>query len=181
MDEGFRLREATTEDVDTLTDVHTRTRTAYYTAGGMPDQELAAPDGWAERRDAWARVLATSTRSTLCAEDPGGSVVGLLTAGPPHHVELGSATHYELYQVGVLPHVWGHGVGGALHREFVARAVAAGCTEGVLECWASNTRAQRFYARHGWRPDGARRPGPMDSDYVRLRLKVDPSRPSGSW
>ncbi|MFJ4898995.1 GNAT family N-acetyltransferase [Streptomyces sp. NPDC088727] len=117
----------------------------------------------------------------MCAEDPGGSVVGLLTAGPPHHEELDSATHYELYQVGVLPHVWGHGVGGALHREFVVRAVAAGCTEGVLECWASNTRAQRFYARHGWRRDGARRPGPMDSDYVRLRLKVGPSRLSGSW
>ncbi|WP_329585667.1 GNAT family N-acetyltransferase [Streptomyces sp. NBC_01362] len=67
---------------------------------------------------------------------------------------------------------WGRGVGGALHREFVALAAAAGCAEGVLECWASNTRAQRFYARNGWRPDGARRPGPLDHDYVRLAAEA---------
>ncbi|MFG2672055.1 GNAT family N-acetyltransferase [Streptomyces sp. NPDC048445] len=134
MDEGFRLREATTEDVDTLTDVHTRTRTAYYTAGGMPDQELAAPDAWVERRDAWARVLATSTRTTLCAEDSDGSVVGLLTVGPPHHEELGSATHYELYQIGVLPHAWGHGVGGAL----TGSSSCGQPPRGVLrECWSA--------------------------------------------
>ncbi|MEU8699469.1 GNAT family N-acetyltransferase [Streptomyces sp. NPDC048680] len=77
-------------------------------------------------------------------------------------------------QIGVLAHAWGCGVGGALHREFVALAAAAGCTEGVLECWASNSRAHRFYARNGWRPDGARRPGPQDHDYVQLRLKLVP-------
>ncbi|WOX17050.1 hypothetical protein [Streptomyces sp. N50] len=81
MAQGFRLREATPEHAD--------------------------PSAWEQRRDAWARVLAT----------------------------------------------------------------AAGCAEGVLECWASNTRAQGFYVRNSWRPDGARRPGPLDHDYVRLRLK----------
>ncbi|MFF1920932.1 GNAT family N-acetyltransferase [Streptomyces sp. NPDC058221] len=180
MDKGFRLREATIQDVDILTEVHTRARSAYYTAGGMPGQELTDPAGRAERRDAWARVLSTPTRTTLCAEGPGGSVVGLLTAGPPHHEKLDAATHYELYQIGVLPRAWGNGVGGALHREFIVRAAAAGCAEGVLECWASNTRAQRFYARHGWRPDGARRAGPMDSDYVRLRVEVDRGQPCGT-
>ncbi|MFD7491289.1 hypothetical protein ACFV8T_02565 [Streptomyces sp. NPDC059832] len=92
--------------------MHTRARTAYYTAGGMPDEQLADPAARAVRRDAWARVLATSTRTTLCAEDPGGTVVGLLTAGPPHREELDAATHYELYQIGVLPHAWDMGWAG---------------------------------------------------------------------
>ncbi|MEU9620939.1 GNAT family N-acetyltransferase [Streptomyces sp. NPDC098085] len=172
MHQGFRLREATTEDADVLADVHTRTRTAYYTAGGMPEEELADPSDWGERRDAWTRVPAAPARATLVADDLDGTVAGLLTAGSPHHEDLDASTFYELYQIGVLAHAWGRGVGGALHREFVALAVAAGCAEGVLECWASNTRAQRFYARNGWRPDGARRPGPLDHDYVRLRLKL---------
>lgn len=175
MDQGFRLRDAAVKDLDILTDVHTRTRTAYYAAGGVPERELADPAARSKRHDAWARVLATSTRTTLCAEDPGGTVVGLLTAGPPHHEDLDAARNYELYQIGVLPNTWGHGVGGALHREFIARAAATGCDEGVLECWVPNTRAQRFYARHGWRPDGARRLGPMNNDYIRLRLAIDPN------
>ncbi|MGH4036026.1 N-acetyltransferase family protein [Actinomycetota bacterium Odt1-20B] len=175
MDQRFRLREATIKDLDMLTDVHTRTRTAYYAAGGVPEGELADPAAWSERRDAWARVLTTSTRTTLCAEGPSGTVVGLLTAGPPHQDDLDAASNYELYQIGVLPNTWGHGVGGALHREFMVRAVATGCDVGVLECWASNTRAQRFYAWHGWRPDGTRREGPMGNDYIRLRLKIDPN------
>ncbi|MEV8540447.1 GNAT family N-acetyltransferase [Streptomyces sp. NPDC051572] len=174
MHQGFRLREATAEGADILADVHTRARTAYYTAGGMTEEQLADPSAWGQRRAAWARVLATSSRTTLVAEDANGTVVGLLTAGPPHHEDLDASTSYELYQIGVLPHAWGRGVGGALHREFVTLAAAAGCAEGVLECWTSNTRAQGFYARNGWRPDGARRPGPLDHDYVRLRLKLVP-------
>ncbi|MEV7596027.1 GNAT family N-acetyltransferase [Kitasatospora sp. NPDC089797] len=172
MDQGFRLRGATAEDADVLADVHTRTRTAYYTAGGLPEEELADPSGRRERRAAWARVLAAPERATVVAEDPDGTVVGLLAAGPPHHGDLDVSTCYELYQIGVLAHAWGRGVGGALHREFVVLAEAAGCVEGVLECWASNTRAHRFYARNGWRPDGTRRPGPLDRDYVRLRLTL---------
>ncbi|MFI6620063.1 GNAT family N-acetyltransferase [Streptomyces sp. NPDC050528] len=174
MDQGFRLREATTEDADVLADVHTRARTAYYTAGGLPEDQLTDPSAWGQRRDAWARVLAAPTRATVVAEDTDGTVVGLLSAGPPHHEDLDASTAYELYQIGVLPHVWGRGVGAALHRAFIMRAAAAGSTEGVLECWASNARAQSFYLRNGWRPDGTRRPGPLDHDYVRLRLKLVP-------
>jgi RimJ/RimL family protein N-acetyltransferase len=48
----------------------------------------------------------------------------------------------------------------------------ASLTTGVLEAWESNSRAQAFYARHGWRPDGHRRPGP-GGDYVRMRLGPD--------
>lgn len=102
MDQGFRLREATAEDADVLADVHTRTRTAYYTAGGMPEEELADPSAWGERRDAWARVLGAPARATVVAEDLDGTAVGLLTAGPPHHEDLDASTYYELYQIGVL-------------------------------------------------------------------------------
>ncbi|MFG2373222.1 GNAT family N-acetyltransferase [Streptomyces sp. NPDC048504] len=94
-------------------------------------------------------MLATSSRATPVAGDADGTVVGLLTAGPPHHEDLNASTSYELCQIGVLPHAWGRGVGGALHRKFVTLAAAAGRTDGVLECWASNARTQGCYARNG--------------------------------
>ncbi|MDI5973352.1 GNAT family N-acetyltransferase [Streptomyces sp. SL13] len=157
--------------------MHTRTRTAYCAAGGVSEQELTGPAARARRRDAWARGLATSTVTTWCAERLDGTVTGLLAAGPPHRKELHAATYHELHRTAVWPHAWGQGVGGALHQEFIVRAAAAGCAEGVLECCPADARARRCHARRGWRPDGAHRPGPSGSDYLRLRLAIDPSAP----
>ncbi|MDI5961409.1 GNAT family N-acetyltransferase [Streptantibioticus silvisoli] len=155
--------------------MHSRTRTAYRAAGGVSEQELTGPAARARRCAAWARGLATSTVTTWCAERLDGTVIGLLAAGPPHRKELHAATHHELHRIAVPPHAWGQGVGGSLHREFIVRAAAAGCAEGVLGWWASDARARRCDARRTWRPDGAHRPGPRGSDYLRLRLPIDPS------
>ncbi|MFJ5846863.1 GNAT family N-acetyltransferase [Streptomyces sp. NPDC092903] len=147
------MREATTEDADVLADVHTRTRTAYYTAGGMPEEEFAGPSAWGERRDAWARVLGAPARVTVVAEDLDGTAVGLLTAGPPHYEDLDASTYYELYQIGVLAHAWGGGVGGALYREFVALASGRLCRGragvlGIQHPCAAFLRPERVAA--GW-------------------------------
>ncbi|MFE2228556.1 hypothetical protein [Streptomyces kronopolitis] len=48
----------------------------------------------------------------------------------------------------------------------------AALAAGRVEAWERNERARAFYARHGWRPDGHRRPGPAGACYVRMRLDM---------
>ncbi|MEV6169200.1 GNAT family N-acetyltransferase [Streptomyces sp. NPDC051954] len=73
----------------------------------------------------------------------------------------------QLYQVHVRPGLWGQGVGSHLHAAFVKFLRDASLSSGVLEAWERNSRAQVFYARHGWKPDGHHRPGPDDVNCVR--------------
>ncbi|MEU6198319.1 GNAT family N-acetyltransferase [Streptomyces sp. NPDC047061] len=85
----------------------------------------------------------------------------------------------QLYQVHVRPGLWGHGIGSRLHAASVQFLRDASLATGVLEAWERNTRAQAFYTRHGWRPDGHHRPGPQDGRYVRMRLSPDPEAQPG--
>ncbi|WP_443075180.1 GNAT family N-acetyltransferase [Streptomyces sp. NBC_01483] len=98
-------------------------------------------------------------------------MVGILAMGPPLDADVDAAVVGQLYQIHVDPSRWGQGIGGRLHAAFVQFLRDASLVTGVLEAWERNSRAQAFYARHGWRPDGHHRPGPGDANYVRLRLE----------
>jgi GNAT superfamily N-acetyltransferase len=144
----MEIRIATPADLEAMLAVHTAARTAYYLAGGLHEAELADPREQAERAAGWARAVAGDHRS----------------AGMP--------ADGELYQVHVAPGDWGTGVGASLHAAYVRALRAAGLRQGTLYAWERNARARAFYARHGWRPDGRRRPGPGGADYIGLRLEV---------
>jgi ribosomal protein S18 acetylase RimI-like enzyme len=163
------LRTATVDDVEAITELHTRARTAYYAAGGVPTSELDSPEAYARRREGWLRAVRADAMTVVCAEQADG-LAGILMTGPPYEPDVDAATVGQLYQIHVRPGSWGQGVGSHLHAEFVRLLRDASLTTGVLEAWERNTRAQAFYTRHGWRPDGHRRPGPGDADYVRMRL-----------
>ncbi|MET9088431.1 GNAT family protein [Streptomyces sp. NPDC004237] len=166
-DTRISIRPAREKEAVALAALHTRTRTAYYTAGGLPVNELTN----AKQISAyWERAVAEGRAQV--AAIPEDRVVGFLMAGPPKFDDIDAASVRELQQIGVEPNGWGRGVGSLLHEAFVVRLHADGLTDGVLECWEANARAQAFYARHGWRPDGSRRPGPLGHDYVRLRVNV---------
>jgi ribosomal protein S18 acetylase RimI-like enzyme len=166
-----RIRDAGLTDLDAIAALHTRARTAYYTAGGVDPDVLVDPAAAERRTQAWAELIELSDAAVLCAVD-GEQVVGLLAMGPPHDEDVQATTHRELFQIHVDPDAWGDGVGGALHDAFVERLRAAGFTGAVLEVWEANTRARAFYARRDWRDDGVRRPGPAGIDYRRLRLEL---------
>jgi GNAT superfamily N-acetyltransferase len=68
------------------------------------------------------------------AED--GAVVGFAIAEP-----------HELHALYVDPDRWGTGVAAALHA-------ALGLRDATLIVLAGNTRARRFYEKHGWTFDG---------------------------
>ncbi|MFF7286322.1 GNAT family N-acetyltransferase [Streptomyces griseorubiginosus] len=164
-DTRISVRSAREGEAAALAALHTRTRTAYYTAGGLPAKELAS----ARQISAyWERAVAEGRAQV--AVTPEDRIVGFLMDGPPKFDDIDAASVRELQQIGVEPNGWGHGLGSLLHEVFVRRLHVGGLTDGVLECWEANERAQAFYARHGWRPDGSRRPGPLGRDYIRLRM-----------
>lgn len=55
----------------------------------------------------------------------------------------------------VHDHLWGAGVGFALHRAGLDWLIANGCRRARLWVLSSNERAARFYRRQGWTSSGA--------------------------
>jgi len=165
------IAAAILDDLDAIVDVHTRARSAYYRAGGLSETEFDAPDGPELRRAGWAHSIESDGRTVLCAFGS-GQVVGIVAMGPPLTPDTDAARVGELYQIHVLPGHWGQGIGSQLHVAFVQFLRESSRTTGQVEAWERNHRAQTFYARRGWRPDGRRRPGPGHAGYVRLRLDL---------
>ncbi|MFF8791104.1 GNAT family N-acetyltransferase [Streptomyces sp. NPDC015125] len=154
MNDSIRVREASTEDVEAMSDIHTRARSVYYAAGGVAAVELADPVAREKRQNGWARVIASPGMTALCAEAPEGRVVGALAMGPPKDVDVDASVYRQLFQIHVHPDAWGRGAGGALHGAFTGWVVAGGFGGGILEAWEANARARRFSVQHGWRADG---------------------------
>jgi ribosomal protein S18 acetylase RimI-like enzyme len=168
----FRIRPATSDDLDALVAIHLAARDTYY-RGVVPDQQLDDPAAHAQFRDAYTHSIAAPERTVLCAQ-AGGAVVGFASLGPPFEpvTDTDPATVGQLVGLYVSPDHWGRGVGSALHEQCVHVWQATAITTGRLEVWEHNQRARDFYTRRGWRADGHRRPGPAESSFVRLCLAV---------
>ncbi|MDX6282980.1 MAG: hypothetical protein QOH03_4051 [Kribbellaceae bacterium] len=74
-------------------------------------------------------------------------------------------TRVRLVGIFVEPSQWSSGVGSALMARFVSIARQADAV-GEVDVWERNSRAIRFYERHGWTRDGTSRPGPAGANYV---------------
>ncbi|MGW2572238.1 GNAT family N-acetyltransferase [Streptomyces sp. NPDC001537] len=120
-------------------------------------------------RSAWTY---TNTQSRSRRPPPHGSWGRARRYGCACVCDVDAAVAGQLYQIHVSPGSWGHGIGSQLHAAFVQKLRDASLTTGVLEAWERNSRAQAFYARHGWKPDGHQRPGPAAANYVRMRLEL---------
>ncbi|KOV98708.1 acetyltransferase [Streptomyces sp. NRRL B-1140] len=168
------LRTANLDDLDPVVDLHTQARTAYYQAGGLSEAELTSPEARSVRREMWMRAVQDDARTVLCAVSD-SEIVGILAMGPPLEADLDASAVGQLHQIHVRPGRWGQGIGSQLHAAFLQLLRDASLTSGVLEAWERNSRAQAFYARHGWKPDGHRRPGPGHANYVRMQLVLGPS------
>lgn len=83
------------------------------------------------------------------ALDGAGTIIGLATAGITRDDDL--ATPWELYSINVTAPEQGSGVADDLIR------AVAGAGDGDAAVWvlAKNTRARRFYRRHGFTVEGA--------------------------
>ncbi|MBG6064991.1 GNAT family N-acetyltransferase [Micromonospora ureilytica] len=169
------IRQATPVDVEGIVEVHTQARTAYYIAGGISPDDLADPAQTQQRHDGWARAIHSPGRVVKCATQD-GMVVGILSMGRPNSPTIDARTVGQLYQIHVIPSHWGNGIGARLHTSFVDYLTDSALPTGLLEVWQRNTRAQSFYSKLGWKPDGNRRPGPDGIDCVFLRLAATAAR-----
>jgi ribosomal protein S18 acetylase RimI-like enzyme len=144
---SWQIAALAPEDCDELGAVHIEIwRHAY--ADHMPAEYLARLDAalWAGnwRKRAADPELATRT---LVARDAEGHIVGFASAGPTR--DEYPVTEWELYAINLLPRVQGTGLADELIKRVLGPRPA---TLWVLE---GNERAQAFYRRHGFVPEGA--------------------------
>jgi len=162
MTEPIHIRDAVAGDGDVLAELHARSRAVYYRAGG---HEVAAlPDE--QYRETWRKMVDDSRLPVLVAvvDD---DIVGVITldASGAFPTNAANETRVRLVGIFVEPSQWSSGVGSALMARFVSIARQADAV-GEVDVWERNSRAIRFYERHGWTRDGTSRPGPAGADYV---------------
>ncbi|MGY0002528.1 N-acetyltransferase family protein [Micromonospora sp. I033] len=171
----WEVREATLADLDGIVDVHTQARLAYYGAGGLASRSVVNPASAREQRAGWTAAIESPRKRVVCAAVE-GRIVGIAAMGPPLSPTVDAGAVGQLYQIHVVPGSWGEGIGSSLHAHFVRYLDDVCVATGLLEVWERNERARAFYARHGWKPDGAFRAGPDDSRYLGMRLQLDGNR-----
>ncbi|WP_207453207.1 GNAT family N-acetyltransferase [Herbiconiux sp. SYSU D00978] len=145
---AFEVREAVPEDAAGLVDVRIRSwREAYldiipaWFLSSLDNQRAASVERWTGHiRRGENRFLAGLVE---------GRHVGFAIAGLPRDDDAPAPV--ELYALYTRAEMWGTGLGGAL--------MAAAIGDGPAYLWTleQNARAQAFYAKHGFAPDGDRK------------------------
>jgi ribosomal protein S18 acetylase RimI-like enzyme len=167
------LREARPGDGRRLEEIRIAGWRAAYRGIVHPDllRDLALDPERVTRRESWL-AEPPAGQVTLVAE-----VDGVIAAGaflwPARDEDLDPDGHAELATLYVDPAYWRRGLGSALLEEGFARMPQP---VEVLWTFEQNAPARRFYERHGFAPDGARKPLPILGEPVEVRYRR-PRRP----
>jgi RimJ/RimL family protein N-acetyltransferase len=131
----------------------------------VPDRYLDDPGLPARRRERWRRRI-EGERQVGVAVD-GDEIVGVGSAGARKEVDVPVDT--ELMSLFVRRRLWGKGLGTRRLGALLDAGDASGSRDAYLWVFADNQRARAFYARNGFRPDGA---GKLDpgTDLWEIRL-----------
>lgn len=167
------LRSAAPEDSLAVAQVHVRSWQVAY-KGLLPDAYLdrLRPEDRAQRYDFAATD--PSRPSTIVAVEA-GVIVGFATLAPARDLDVrGDGELCALY---VDPERWGQRIGRALIEQARARLYGRGFRRAVLWVLTGNDRAERFYRRDGWEPDGKSRTESawgVRVDEIRFRRVLEP-------
>lgn len=148
MDSPVTVRPARVEDAAAMARMHVRSWQETY-RGVMPDSVLDDPGLVDARERFWTAALVDERYSAnrIAVAERGGAVIGVAMAGPPENPEPGWSQH--LYVLYVLAAHHGSGAGAAL-----LEAVVGSLESAALWVADPNPRAQAFYRKHGFFPDG---------------------------
>jgi GNAT superfamily N-acetyltransferase len=116
-----------------------------------PDVLAARTDDLAERTERWRALLTDGPPRWLAVGDD-GELIGFSMAGPGRDDDID--LDLELFAIYVRATHYGTGVAGRLLEAAIGDAPA------YLWVFEANGRARAFYERHGFTPDGARKPEP---------------------
>ena len=170
MSAGCEVRRATPEDAWGIARVRVRGWQAGY-AGLMPQAYLDGMDieANAERTRQW-RWNDPGARHWVCVLD--GDIVGWTSTFFPARGDDLADTVGEIVACYALPEVWGVGVGYRMLEEAVGCLREQGAVALVLWVLETNARAQGFYERQGFMPDGARKTEPFlpEADLISVRM-----------
>ena len=119
----------------------------------------------------WQSRIAQSNENVLVVETD-SRIVGWATCGPARGTE-GSDTG-EVYGFYVDPDAWGSGVAYALMDAAVDVLEEQSLRPRIVWVLRDNSRARKFYGRHGFRPDGGEAQHEVeDISYPTLRLRAE--------
>jgi GNAT superfamily N-acetyltransferase len=151
MELGIQVRAAVDHDVLQIARLHVESWRETY-RGLMADAVLDDPE-FVGRRERFWTVALTDPRyaaNRIAVAERDGSLIGIAMAGPVTEPDVQwSAQLYVLYTYAA---VHGLGAGAALLDAVVEPAMTVGL-------WVAdpNPRAQTFYRKHGFLPDGTRK------------------------
>jgi len=139
------IREASPADIPAVVRVHVAAWDAAKEGLDVPTRRT--PE---QRTELWTTFL-TQRRGPLWVAQVEGSAVGFIALGPSRDDDRQGET--EIYTLYVDPEAWGRGCGSAL--------IGKAPEDGPVSLWVftGNERARRFYARHGFQPDGSTEEG----------------------
>jgi len=144
----LEVRPAVIADVAGMARVHVDTWSETY-RGIMPDELLDAPDLIDRRRQMWTSALDEAHQRThSCAvAEQSGRIVGIAMSGPSRDTDR--PDERELFVLYTYKAVQGSGVG----QQLLDAVVGPGTT---CHLWVAdpNPRAQAFYSKNGFVPDG---------------------------
>jgi GNAT superfamily N-acetyltransferase len=148
------LRIAEPADAMAVAHLHVKAwQAAYHTL--LPEMYLHAlrPEERAAKYD-FAHIDPSKPRTIVATV--GRLIHGFATTAPAQNVD-DIPRCGELCALYVDPEWWGRGVGRALVAAARSHLVEVGFDTGVLWMLAGNTRADQFYRRDAWTPDGRSR------------------------
>jgi ribosomal protein S18 acetylase RimI-like enzyme len=149
--EDVTIRPATTTDAEAIARVDVASWRGAYSEI-LPDSYLASLDV-DERAGLWRTAVTARGTSVLVAEDETGPV-GFTSVGPSRDEDAEPGDR-EIYAIYLHPRAWGTGVARDLMRTVLGSlSPGTAVTLWILE---ENERAQHFYRRHGFQPDGTER------------------------
>jgi GNAT superfamily N-acetyltransferase len=166
---SITVRQARAEDAKAMARIHVQSWQEAY-RGLMADEILDRP-GFVERRERfWTAELGDERYSAnrVAVAERGGELVGIALAGPAEDPDAHWPVQLGVLYVLAAEH--GTGAGGGL--------LAAVIGDGPAGLWVAdpNPRAQAFYRKHGFRPDGTRKHDrDLGIDEIRMvRLVAEP-------
>ncbi|MEA2426264.1 MAG: hypothetical protein QOH13_2674 [Thermoleophilaceae bacterium] len=149
----MRVRTTKPEDAAEVARLHVRSWQVAY-RGLLPDEYLDGlrPEDRAQRYT--FGDLDPDQPATIVATEQ-GAIRGFATTGPSRDEDRPETG--ALFALYVDPDRWGVGIGRALMLAARARLARQGFKTADLWVLLGNERADRFYRRDGWVPDGTRR------------------------
>lgn len=146
--ESVTVRTARAGDALGMAAVHVQSWQETY-RGLVPDAVLDATDFVRRREQWWTKAIAEGAEGTrsIAVAELDGRIIGIASAGDPRDDD--ASWPIELFVLYVSAEFHGTGTAARLLDRVLADSSAA--------LWVAdpNPRAQAFYRKHGFRPDGA--------------------------